>query len=419
MGLVVVRIPDNIVTGKCHMRSPQEQEEFLKSRRHGIGGSDLGSLLSNQIPVDYGCERRLWYQKSEYPPDGSDTSTEPMALGNILEDTIRRAYQDQTGNRVEVVGLTRHPTIDCLQYHDDGIIHPHVGDEHNTPGVLEVKGIGREMMAKVNADGLPADYVCQVAGGQACHNLEWGAFSVGMREDLLPLVAIELAARLAGYPIPELPRRPKIVQFPLPRQTEIIDTIESYAPKFWSTLKNESRMPPRMEPENPRCGRCNYKLRCHGPAIMEGIQPETDVPKRHDLDLLVQEYRDRSALLDEAENLLKETQDKFRVALDKTTAVKVSIDGKWKNIIYRLRRGGERIDGKRMSAAYDALRRAAIEAGVAGAELTPASGDFVSTGLPSRPLLLDSLLPKKEKKRGEVPELDDESWADEPDSGER
>ncbi len=392
------------------MRTPQEQSDFMASRQNMIGGSDIGSLLSNQIPVEYGCERRLFYRLSDYPADGPDTSTEPMMLGNVLEDAVRKGFENATGARVDVVGLTKHPTINCLQYHDDGIIHPHADSERKTPGVLEVKAVGREMMAKINANGLPLDYVGQLAGGQASHRLDYGAFAVGMREDLLPLVAIELASKLAGHPIPELPRQPKIVHFEMPRQDEIIELIESYAPKFWATLKNESKIPPRLEPEDPRCGRCNFKVRCQGAAVMEGIQIEHGVPERRDLDLLIQEYRDRSALLEEATDLVNETQRKFKTALDKTTAVKVNIEGKWKNIIYRIRKGAERVDGKRMAAQYDALRRAAIEAKVAGAELVPPSGQFINVGMPSRPILLAGVLPKKEKKAGEVPETDEESF---------
>ncbi len=146
---------------------------------------------------------------------------------------------------------------------------------------------------------------------------------------------------------------------------------------------------------------------------MEGIQTEHGVPERRDLDLLIQEYRDRSALLEEATDLVNETQRKFKTALDKTTAVKVNIEGKWKNIIYRIRKGAERVDGKRMAAQYDALRRAAIEAKVPGAELVPPSGQFINVGMPSRPLLLSSVLPKKEKKPGEVPETDEEGGFEE------
>ena len=384
----------------------------MASRQHGIGGSDIGSLLSNQIPVEYGCERRLWLRLSGYPTDGPDHSTEPMILGQILEKYIVRAYQDRTGNTVKQFGLKKHPTVDCLQYHDDGEIFPHADHPRKTNGVLECKGIGREMMAKVHEFGIIPDYILQAQSGMAAFKLDWAAFAVGMREDLMPLVVIEMAAIIAGEPIPTLPRQPKIVTFEVERDDAICNAIESYAPKFWGTLKDESKIPPREEPESPKCQRCPYAKQCQGAAVMEGIQTEHGVPERRDLDLLIQEYRDRSALLEEATDLVNETQRKFKNALDKTTAVKVNIEGKWKNIIYRIRKGAERVDGKRMAAQYDALRRAAIEAGVAGAELVPPSGQFINVGMPSRPLLLSSVLPKKEKKPGEVPETDEESYED-------
>ena len=396
------------------MRTPKEQSDFMASRQNMIGGSDIGSLLSNQIPVEYGCERRLFYRLSDYPPDGPDTSTEPMMLGNILEDAVRKGFENATGARVDVVGLTKHPTIDFLQYHDDGIIHPHVDSGRKTHGVLEVKAVGREMMAKINADGLPLDYVGQLAGGQASHRLEYGAFAVGMREDLLPLVAIELASRLAGHPIPELPRQPKIVHFEMPRLDDIINLIESYAPKFWSTLKDESKIPPRLEPESARCQRCSYRVRCHGEAIMASVQPEVHIPRRRDLDPLIEEYRDRRNLLEESEALVTETEEKFKALLGKQTAIQVPIliDGKekWKNILWRLSKGRETVDGRRMAAQYDMLRRSAIESGVPGAELVPPSSRFINVGMPSRPLRLSGILPPKPKKKGEVPEMDEESF---------
>lgn len=389
------------------MRTAQEQSEFMASRMQGIGGSDIGSLLSNQIEVEYGCERRLWYRLSGYPADGADNATEPMLLGNILESHIVRAYSDKTGNRVEQMGLKKHPTISCLQYHDDGIIHPCASDERTTPGVLECKAIGREMMAKVNTEGLPADYVLQGQSGIGAHGLEWSDYAVGTRDDLLPLVAIELTAKLAGEPIPTLPRQPKIVNFQVRRDDNIVALIEDYAPRFWATLKDESKLPPRMEPEDPRCARCQYQNLCQGAAVMAGIEPELSIPRRNDLNPLINEYQTRSALLEEATALVKETQDKFRNELGATTAVKVQIDGKWKNILYRLTKGRQSIDGPRLAAQYDALRRAAIDAGLIGADLTPPSGTFMSSGMPYRTLRLSSVLPKKEKKKGEVSETED------------
>ncbi len=391
----------------------QSRADFLLARMGGIGGSSIASLLSNIIPVEYGCQRKLWFELSAYPADNPEAPTEPMLLGNILESHVAAAYSAKTGRRVEQVGLKKHPVHNSLQVHVDRIIHPAVDDKQKDRGALEIKAVGNQMMAKINETGICADYICQVNHEMLCHGLDWGAFAVGTREDLLPLAAIEMSAKLAGEAIPALPRQPKIVDFDVPRDQEICDAIEREGPRFWETLKNESKIPPRLEPEDPRCGRCNFKIRCQGAAVMEGIQTEHGVPERRDLDLLIQEYRDRSALLEEATDLVNETQRKFKTALDKTTAVKVNIEGKWKNIIYRIRKGAERVDGKRMAAQYDALRRAAIEAKVPGAELVPPSGQFINVGMPSRPLLLSSVLPKKEKKPGEVPETDEEGGFEE------
>lgn len=403
------------------MRTSEERNIFLESRRHGIGGSDLGSLLSGILPVEYGCQRNLWYRLSGVATDETDVETEPMMLGTISEDFIRRAYSDQKGRRVEVFGLKKHETVASLQYHDDGIIYPAVDDKRTTPGTLEVKAVGRQMMYKMNESGIILDYLLQLLGGVAAHGHEWGAFAVAVREDILPLIAIEQAAQIAGVPMPKLPRKFKITQFEVERDEEIIGAIETEAPRFWATIGDESKMPPRLEPEDPRCGRCVRKIHCQGKALMDSVEPEHGIPRRPDLINLVDEYRTNKALLKDIEELVAATEAKFKEALGSTPAVKVPVAGDWKNVIYRIRKGAERVDGRAMAITYDQIRRAAIEAGVAGAELTPPSSEYEKKGAPSRPLLLASLLPKEKKKKGEVPEVDsadDDSnfnWAVDPD----
>ncbi len=309
---------------------------------------------------------------------------------------------------MEEVGLKKHPDHPSLQVHVDRIIHPAPGDTRTGKGVLEIKAVGREMMRKIQDEGLPIDYIIQWEHGAACYDLNWGAFAIGTREDLLPLVAIEFAALMAGDPMPKLPRSPKIVHFEMEANLEIRQKIEEHGPKFWATLGDENRMPPRMDPEDPRCGRCVRKARCQGSALMEGIEPERHIPKRKDLAGLVEEYRMNVALLAESQELVDQTEDKFRAALDKTTAVRVPVGGEWKNVIYRIRNGANRVDGRAMAVQYDTLRRAAIAAGLPGADITPPSSQYARIGGPSRPLLLAQLLPRKPKEKGEVPEQDEE-----------
>ncbi len=387
-----------------------ERAEFVAARAGSIGGSSIGSLLSNMLDVEYGCQRSLWAELSGIPTDHpeADDETELMTLGNICEPVVAQAYSDQTGRRVESVPLKKHETILHLHVNADRLIYPGPGDTRDTPGVLEIKAVGREMMRKIHESGLPLDYILQLNHGMLVHGLTWGAFAVGTREDLMPLIAIKLTALLAGDPLPRMPRSPKILHFEMERDEEICAAIEYHAPRFWATVGDESQAPPRMEPEDPRCGRCTRRNWCQGAAIMEGIEPEAHIPQRPDLSPLVEEYQANSSLLEQCEALVKETEDRFREVLDKTTAVKVLVDGKWKNVIYRPRNGAERMDGRGMSVQYDTIRRACIEACVPGAELIPPSTVFARHGCKSRPLLLAALLPKKPKAKGEVPENDED-----------
>jgi hypothetical protein len=397
-------------TGTESCEDMTDRAAFLFSRTQGLGGSDMGSLLSQVLPVEYGCQRNLWARLSGIPEDEAGAETEPMLLGTLCEPFIRRAYSDKMGRRVEVFGLKKHDTVTALQYHDDGIIYPAIDDKRTTPGTLEVKALGRQMMYKVNETGLPLDYVIQLQNGLSTHKHEWGAFAVSVREDILPVIALELAAQVASDPMPKLPRRIKIIQFEVERDEEIIGAIETEAPRFWATIGNESKSPPRLEPDDPRCGRCPRKVWCQGKALMDSVEPEHGIVRRPDLAALVEEYRTNIAILNECKELVGETEKKFKEALGSVPAVKVPVPSEsgieWKNVIYRLRGGANRVDGRAMAITYDQIRRAAIEAKLPGADLTPPSSEFEKVGAPSRPLLLSSLLPKKPKKKGEVPEVD-------------
>lgn len=386
------------------------RETFLAERQQGLGGSDAGSLLSNVLPVEYGCERSLWARLSGIPTDYPDSETELMALGNVCESYVRRAYSEVTGRNVDHCGLLRkHATVESLQVHEDGIIHPSqvTVDPRTTRGVLEIKTIGREMMAKVNTDGLPIDYVLQLNHGMACHDLTWGEFALGMRDDILPIVAIDQAAQLAGVPM-RAPRRPRIVHFEMERDEDIVRAIEEKAPAFWKTVGDPAKAPPRLSPDDPRCGRCMRKIWCQGAAVMENVRPDFGAPKRADLVPLAVEYQERAALLEQAQQLVTETQNKFKAALGPLTAASVPVGDRWVTIRYGTRQGSVRYNTRDMVPSFDAMRRAMGELNYTGIELIPFSAHYESRGMPSRPLNLSGLLPKKEKTKGETPEMDEE-----------
>lgn len=382
-------------------------QEWTAARARGVGGSECASLLQPHLDVEYGCRRRLWYSKSGVEPDNPRRDTIPMLLGNLLESLARRLYSAQTGRRVDEVESVKHPLIDCLRVNVDGIIHPAPGDTRG-PGTLEVKCVGRDMMRKINEEGLPLDYLCQNLHGQAVHDHSWGSFAIGVREDLLGYALIEQASIMSGEPMPVVPR-PKISTFDIERSDSIIELIEREAEGFWLTLGDESRMPPSLEDEeDPRCGRCDYQIRCRGREILESAGPEESrPPRRNDLVQLQAEYVERAVALKKAEDAVEETKDKWKEALGPIPAVSVPVDGGWKNVIYRARQGRTTVDANALAAQYESVRLAAIKEAMPGADLIPAAGVFNRKGMPSRPLLLSSLLPKEPRKKGSVSEVDD------------
>jgi YqaJ-like recombinase protein len=399
--------------------SQPSRATFIADRRDAIGGSDAASLLSHIIDVDYGCRRRLWYDKSGISPDEPDAQTEFMTLGNVAEPYIRRFYADYTGRTVTEVARKRHPSIDCISVNLDGIADPAPDEEDRSPLVIECKAIGRQLMYKMQADGLTVDYLIQGNHGCLVHGLERSAFVVATREDILPIIAIDQATKLTGEAIPTLPRRPKLVWFDQPRNQELCELIEQEAPVFWETLGDPARIPDRLpDSEDPRCGRCAYQVRCRGSEILGRYVVEDDPknpPFRADLGPLVEEYRVARAVLDDAEKLVSEVEDKWKLAMGKLPAVAVPVwneeKQRWgqKNVYHRVQRGRETIDGRAMVSQYEALRKAAIDARLPGAELTRRPQEFVRIGMPSQPLRLQYVLPEKPKKKGEVPEVDDAS----------
>jgi hypothetical protein len=382
-----------------------EREAFVKSLSTGIGGSSIASLLQPYIPVEYGCQRKLWYRLSGVEPNYPELETEPMALGTILEAPVATAYSNLTGRKLEEVGLKKHVEHESLQVHIDRLIHPVVGDSHDTQGVYEGKAVGDEMFRKVSDTGLPADYLLQGQHGVLCHDLSWGAFAVGRRSQFAPYYLIQVMAKIDGRTPPPL-KEPRPIYFEFERDKGICDAILRVGPEFWLTLKDESKIPDRLEPDDHRCEGCGWRLQCQGAALLESVSPE-DNPKKpplmDGLGPLIAELRERHVAVLKAIEDEEETEQVIKMMLRDKQAVSVMVpdeDGelKRKNLIYRIRQGTRRLKGERIAPSYTLLRNLAIENKWPGAELTPALEGCYEAGMPSRPLLTAYVLPKKKKK---------------------
>ena len=110
------------------------EEEWLRWRTTGIGGSDAGTVLGVN---PYKTKRELFYEKTGVQPiKPKDNDSLPLRWGHALEETVAEEFSRQTGLRVyEVKGMYQHPLYPFMLANVDRFIDLPDG----TTGILECK----------------------------------------------------------------------------------------------------------------------------------------------------------------------------------------------------------------------------------------------------------------------------------------
>ncbi len=295
--------------------------EWLEERRLGIGGSDCASLFN----VGYGCRRRLWYDKRNVPADFPREESTLMRLGNALEPLLADIYEEKTGRTVCIEGEPFvSKDIPELRVNVDRTVSRASGDTFDF-GLLEIKSVGRAVFYKYKREGLPEDYILQVQHGLTVTGFAFGAFAIGNRDN------------------------GDLTYWDVDRSDEICKEIATEAPLFWAQVEN-GPIPAALEPDDPRCGKCDWRVTCQGNAL---IQIQTgEMPQVQELAPLVEEYIQRKTLMDEAEELVEETKEELQTRLGERQAVYA---GEHK-VYYRPQEGRVTWDGKAMSGELERLR---------------------------------------------------------------
>lgn len=348
------------------------RSEWLEERRKGIGGSDCASLFN----VGYGCSRRLFYDKRLVPADFPREESTLMRLGNALEPLFADIYAEQTGR---VVKVETQPfvseEIPELRVNVDRTVYRGELPTESSPlpfsqGLLEIKSVGRAVFYKMKREGLYEDYILQVQHGLTVKpDLAFGAFAIGNRDN----------GDLAHWDVE--------------RSDVICKEIAIAAPLFWAQVQN-GPMPEALEPDDPRCSRCEYRVTCQGNAL---IQIETgEMPQAQELAPLVEEYIQRKAIFAEAEALVDETAEELKTRLGERQAVYA---GEHK-VYFRPQDGRVTYKSEELLKMYRAARAELEEDKKLMSNVTrqtddqiqeymkayPAPEDFVGKSKPSRPL---------------------------------
>ncbi len=143
--------------------------EWLKERQTGIGGSDAAAILGVN-PFMTALE--LYEDKTtEIVSEGEMTG--PMKRGRILEPIAADFYVELTGRTIRERDQKRHPTYPFMIGNVDREI-----TSEETPGILEIKCPGLQIMAKVKAHGLEDYMTVQLQHYLAIYGYDWGSFAL-------------------------------------------------------------------------------------------------------------------------------------------------------------------------------------------------------------------------------------------------
>ncbi len=189
-------------------------EQWVESRRSGIGGSDVAGILGlskYKTPLD------IYHEKV----DGvRQPENQAMFAGKLLEPVVADWYMQDSGRQVVRDNKIRiHKDFDFMIANLDRIILPQNSEGR---GILEIKTAGI-YAAKYWQEEPPIEYVCQIQHYLDVTGYAWGEFAV----------------LIGGQ---------EFKRYPVERDDEFIRLKNERLAAFWYD-HIEKRIPP--EPSNP------------------------------------------------------------------------------------------------------------------------------------------------------------------------
>ena len=189
-----------------------EDEEFIKQRFAGIGGSDAASVLGIS---PFKSRLQLWHEKVSKKIDPESGDALIFQIGKALEPIVANKYAKKTGRKLEMRPLKIHPEYPFIIGNIDREI---IGDERG-PGILEIKTKGA--FIDWHGDDIPPYYMTQVQHYLSVFGYEWASFAV-----------LDLGTR-------------KINHIDIDRDDKQISKIIDEEKKFWKLV--ETGVPPEVD----------------------------------------------------------------------------------------------------------------------------------------------------------------------------
>ncbi len=161
--------------------------EQLKERQSGFGGSDAATVLG----VNPFMTALELYESKIYEITEVGEPTPQQERGNVLEPVAADRYVLKTGREIVERKQKRHPDFPFMIGNVDREIIG--GDGVDSPGILEIKCPGLQIMAKVKAHGLEDYMMVQLQHYLAVYGYSWGSFSL-FNAERMDLIWFDLEA---------------------------------------------------------------------------------------------------------------------------------------------------------------------------------------------------------------------------------
>lgn len=297
------------------------------TKRTGIGASDVVDVLS--LPP-YGCKLRLWRERQGQEPDYPQTVNEHMRRGIFFEDFVAGLYKKQTGRELARLKKKDFPII-----HKDYPFVRCIPDRlHKKDGSpLEIKCPSRRVFMQLKMNGLQEAYILQIQQQINLCNAEKGSVAI-------------FCAETADF-----------LTWDVPRDEAMFKEILRAEISFWGLVEKKIE-PEKLPCEDKRCGRCDYRITCHGnllsQQLLEHIHSEGNPALTVDttFEPLVNQYQEAKAIMDEAAEYLAEVQDKVKQAMGDRQAVQT-----YRARIYFRPQESWRWDTKLLASKYPELEK--------------------------------------------------------------
>lgn len=159
------------------LKVEQKTSEWLELRQHGLGGSDMSSIMGLN---HYATPLDVWLEKTGRKTHEDISGKWAVAKGNVLETPLRRRFRTLHPELSvqEAHAILRSKAHPVLQASVDGILHRKGETGISSYGILEIKTANsrREHEWKTE-DGeymIPDYYLAQVTHYMAVTGYTWG-----------------------------------------------------------------------------------------------------------------------------------------------------------------------------------------------------------------------------------------------------